>query len=156
MHPPWLKLTIVVALGGLPLAAVGARASLQLAEPNQLNDRPLPAAVHAAVVNGLAVATPRNRSEVESYASAVLQEASADADDETLARLYAAAFNAAASFASLPDHAHVMSSRATLWGLALGELAWVHVPSSHVTEPLDMSPKLALSGVGGSVALNLD
>jgi hypothetical protein len=156
MHPPWLKFTLAVALGGLPLAAVGARASLQLTKPDQLNDRPLPAAVHAAVVNGLAMATPRNRSEVESYASAVLQEAPADADDETLARLYASAFNAAASFASLPDHAHVMSSHATLWGLTLGELAWVHVPSSHVTEPLDMSPKLALSGIGGSVAVNLD
>jgi len=156
MQSPWLKLTFVVALGGLPLAAVGARASLALSAPDQLNDRPLPADVRTAVVEGLAVATPRNRSEVESYASAVLQEAPPGADDETLARLYAAAFNAAAGFATLPDHAHVMSSQATLWGLALGELAWVHVPSSHGIAPLDVSPKLALSGLGGSVASNLD
>ncbi len=155
MQTPWLKLTFVVALGGLPLGAVGARASLALDQHDALNDLPLPLAQEQAVRDGLATATPRSRPEVESYAAAALAHAPEDADSTALARLYARAFNAAASFAGLPDHAHVVRSEATLWGLALGELAWVSVPDTHAIAPLTVCPQLSVAGIGGDITGNL-
>ncbi|GEM_PF-3381069 len=154
MQAPWLKLTVVVALGGLPLGAVGARASLQLDDHDALNDLPLPGAQTATIRDDLAVSTPRTRAEVESYAAGSLA-ACPQTDDESLARHYAAAFNAAAAFASLPDHAHVVRSRATLWGAELGELVWVSVPDTHAIAPLDLSPRLLVAGIGGDVSANL-
>jgi hypothetical protein len=153
---PWLKVTCLVVLaGGLPLGVVGARTTLVLDHHRHLNTLPLSPSQQASVFDALTEASPTRRAEVESFAMATVTTETGITDDLALARLYAGAFNAAARFASLPDHARVVRSRSSLWGLELGIMAWVTVPETHNTKPMSISPRLAIAGLRGDVSGNV-